>query len=284
MMPIGQALGRVGALLLVFLAVHPVPAQDQSGRSIFEAQCSSCHTIGGGEGVGPDLAGLSARRKPAWILAFIRAPDLLFRDKDPEALALLQKYQGLPMPNLGLSEDEVRAVALFLGQPPNAANEAGRSAAEEGEGKGEVAVGRSLFTGSKGFWAGGSSCLACHNVAGLGFLGGGSLGPDLTGAAKRYGATGLAAALGALPFPTMRPIYRDRPFDPGEIADLVAFLRDPGGGPVQDATLPFLSFGVEGLVAVYLLLMLPWSRRLRRLRISLSSEDSDGLDQGSRPT
>ena len=41
-------------------------------------------------------------------------------------------------------------------------------------------------------------------------MGGGSLGPDLSHVATRYGEAGLTAALTGLPFPTMQGVFAAR--------------------------------------------------------------------------
>lgn len=66
--------------------------------------------------------------------------------------------------------------------------------------------------------------MACHSLAGIGALGGGALGPDLTLAASKFGDAGLAAILASIPFPTMTPIFGRRPLTPAEQADLRAFI------------------------------------------------------------
>ena len=49
------------------------------GATVFEERCASCHTIGGGDGKGPDLAAAAMRRDPMWVSAMILAPDSMFR-------------------------------------------------------------------------------------------------------------------------------------------------------------------------------------------------------------
>jgi mono/diheme cytochrome c family protein len=89
----------------------------------------------------------------------------------------------------------------------------------------KAALGKSLFTGSDRLANGGPPCLSCHSVAGIGALGGGALGPDLTGAYAKYGGEqGLAGVLQTIAFPTMQPIYGDQPLTEVEVSNLVAFL------------------------------------------------------------
>lgn len=87
---------------------------DQPGQALFVKACSSCHTIGKGDKIGPDLAHVSARRPHDWLRAFVSRPDRAFAAKDPVALAMAKKYRGLRMPNLGLSEQDAADVLAYV--------------------------------------------------------------------------------------------------------------------------------------------------------------------------
>src|SRR5256886_3206563 len=80
------------------------------GEYFFQSQCSVCHSVGQGDKMGPDLAGVTARRDRAWLARYITAPDKMLAEGDPIAVALFEKYQYARMPNLRLSSDEVAAV------------------------------------------------------------------------------------------------------------------------------------------------------------------------------
>ncbi len=87
---------------------------DQPGQALFIKACSSCHTIGKGDRIGPDLANVSTRRPHDWLKAFVSRPDKMFAAKDPVALAMAKKYRGLRMPNLGLSEQDAADVLAYV--------------------------------------------------------------------------------------------------------------------------------------------------------------------------
>jgi cytochrome c oxidase subunit 2 len=84
------------------------------GKIIFEQKCSACHTIGGGNQVGPDLSGVTQRRPEDWLLRFITAPDKLIAAKDPTATALVKQFNQIVMPNLGLTDGEARSLLDHL--------------------------------------------------------------------------------------------------------------------------------------------------------------------------
>ena len=81
---------------------------------IFQSRCSPCHSIGKGDSVGPDLAGVTSRRGRPWLLRYLRAPDQLRAANDPIALALFEKYKKVPMPNLRLTDGEIAMLLAFL--------------------------------------------------------------------------------------------------------------------------------------------------------------------------
>lgn len=84
------------------------------GKVLYEQKCAACHTIGGGDRIGPDLHGVAARRPEAWLLRFITAPDKMIAAKDEVAVRLYEKYNRIIMPNLGLSEADARAVLAHI--------------------------------------------------------------------------------------------------------------------------------------------------------------------------
>lgn len=91
------------------------------GEYIFRTRCASCHTIGGGDlrgddtaHVGPDLLAVGSRRDPAWLARWIREPDVMIAEKDPIALAMVEQYKGVVMPNFRLTETDVENVIEFI--------------------------------------------------------------------------------------------------------------------------------------------------------------------------
>lgn len=84
------------------------------GQALFAKACAACHTIGGGDLVGPDLAGLGERRAEGWLRRFLRSPDALRRAGDRLALALAERYPDVPMPNLSLSDDDVDDLLVYI--------------------------------------------------------------------------------------------------------------------------------------------------------------------------
>ena len=94
---------------------------NRQGQALFIKLCSNCHTVGRGDHIGPDLAGVSQRRDPVWLRNFIQTPDKMRAAKDPLALELLEKYNGVLMPNLSLVDNDAQDVIAYI------ENETGRS-------------------------------------------------------------------------------------------------------------------------------------------------------------
>jgi protein SCO1 len=90
------------------------PSRSDAGAYVFQSRCGACHTVGKGDTVGPDLAAVTTRRERDWLVRYLKHPDQMLADKDPIAVALFEKYQNVPMPNLRLTEGEIAAVLSFL--------------------------------------------------------------------------------------------------------------------------------------------------------------------------
>jgi mono/diheme cytochrome c family protein len=88
---------------------QPAP---QEGVKLYQQYCVSCHTVGGGRLVGPDLKGVTERRSQEWLVRFITEPEQMRKD-DPIAIANLKQF-GIPMPRLGLTEQQVTALLAYF--------------------------------------------------------------------------------------------------------------------------------------------------------------------------
>lgn len=247
------------------------PAEDQApdpAVELFVAKCASCHTVGKGDRIGPDLAGVHERRDRDWILQMIGDPNSLLAS-DPVARRLLVEYDNVRMPDPGIPQEQV--VTLYdlivrctdepcelVGQfvPVTEATEA------------DFARGEALFLGHERTANGSVACVSCHTVGGLDtFVPGGTLAADLTHVFARLGDEGLDAALKNPAFPVMNKVFTDHPLEPDEAFALRAFLYEAnrsGGTAGDNASLPL--FGVLGAVVVLVILNAFWSRRLRGVR------------------
>ncbi len=251
-------------LILTSVVFAKPLAQTPDGETLFkEKGCNACHTIGGGDLVGPDLAGVTERRTEEWLTRWLTAPDQMLTS-DPDAQALLAKYNNVPMPNLGLKPDEVSALIAYLGGGATAGG------AAAGLPAGDAVSGKAYFVGDKRFENGGPHCISCHSVAGLGSLGGGNLGPDLTTSGFVQSDVAFASFMGAPSTQTMGAIWAKTPLTAQEQADLYAFLskasvtqREPS------ALLQIALLSAVGAAVLIFLAQLTWGKRLRGVRIPM---------------
>ncbi len=90
------------------------PGRFGPGQYVFATHCAPCHSVGGGDKIGPDLLGVTAVRDHEWLMRFITTPDKVLDSKDAVARALLVKYKGVRMPSLALNPVDVGEVIRYL--------------------------------------------------------------------------------------------------------------------------------------------------------------------------
>ena len=93
------------------------------GAKYFKVNCAACHTIGGGDSTGPDLAGVSKRRKVDWIVKFVNYPEGMiigdaeepgYEKPDPTAVALAKLYKPAIMAEQQMTKAEVEGLLKYI--------------------------------------------------------------------------------------------------------------------------------------------------------------------------
>lgn len=84
----------------------------KNGKETFYKLCTACHRPDK-KFIGPPVTGILDRRSPEWVMNMILNP-VEMTQKDPIAKALMVEYNGAPMPNQGLSEDDARAILEYF--------------------------------------------------------------------------------------------------------------------------------------------------------------------------
>ena len=113
----------LGVLMIVtWLAPIKLGIAAETGQQIIQDICAPCHTIGKGKLVGPDLAGVTARREANWLRRQIKEPDKLIEEKDPLALQLLKEAEDVEMPPPEISDEGLAAVIAYLKSTEQLAN------------------------------------------------------------------------------------------------------------------------------------------------------------------
>lgn len=251
------------------------------GAAIFSSKCSACHTIGKGKTVGPDLKGITSAEPHDWLVKWISSPSSMVSSGDATATKLVKQYP-LQMPDLGLSQSDVEAVLTYISQQSGGGASAGAAAAPAAAfPTGDSVHGRELFVGGSRFQNGGAPCMSCHSISGIGALGGGTLGPDLSNAVNEYGGvTGIENILSTLPSPTMNAVWSKDPLTPQEIADVSSFIKE-----ASVTERPLNSIGqlallaIVGLVILAIIIATYWRRRLLSVRIAMVTNANGGVGQ-----
>src|ERR1035437_8192288 len=104
-------------LLVLLLAATAESAPEipsyEKGRGLFDNKCTLCHTIGGGKKIGPDLKGITERRKRDWVLRWIDNPEDVIASGDDIAREMVMDYP-IWMPSIGLSKNEIINLLSYL--------------------------------------------------------------------------------------------------------------------------------------------------------------------------
>ena len=90
----------------------PTDATAVRGKLAFESKCLACHSIAGGDKLGPDLYQVTKRHDEAWLARWLKSPEQMLAS-DATAKALLDTYK-IPMPNQNLSEAEIREYLAYF--------------------------------------------------------------------------------------------------------------------------------------------------------------------------
>ena len=271
----------LATVLLTGALAAPALAQDVSEETVnyFKANCTSCHTIGGGRLTGPDLKGVTERQSPEWLATFIVNPARVINGGDAYALDMKREAKDQVMPTLpGLTKDLAsKLVELIVVESAKEKSRfVGLQLSDRPLTDEDVAYGRALFNGGTAIASGAPACIGCHQVDGTGGFGGGRLGPDLTDVYSRLeGRKPLAAWLAAPPSLTMQPIFSDHPLESDEVLSMVAYLKSTAesGRPTPGhGAFAFLIAGMAGAVVILVGFDLIWRRRFRGVRRRLVME------------
>lgn len=259
--------------LLLAGLLGPAAARAQDAATFFRQSCSSCHTVGGGKLVGPDLKDVTKRKDRPWLLNFVQNPKAVLDSGDPYALKLKEEAGGAVMvPIAGMTPQRAQELLALIEAESKLAKSQfqGLQITDEPFSPADIARGRNLFTGRIRLANGGASCMSCHTTGGMTGLSGGRLGPDLTRVYERLkGRKGLASWLQAPATATMQPVFAKTPLTNEEILPLVAWLEaeaQRGGEDDGTARLTFLLLGLGGAAAGLAVFDGAWRKRFRAVR------------------
>ena len=102
----------VGPIKSLTLNAEIDQAMATKGGEVFKKMCTACHKVGK-KFIGPAPNGILEKRTPEWIMNMILDPEGMVKN-DPLAKQLLIEFNGSPMANQNLSEEEARAVLEYF--------------------------------------------------------------------------------------------------------------------------------------------------------------------------
>ena len=84
----------------------------KNGEELYNQMCSACHkpTV---KFIGPAPKDILDRRSPEWVMNMILNPQEMM-EKNATAKALLEEYNNVPMTDLELTEEQVRAILEYF--------------------------------------------------------------------------------------------------------------------------------------------------------------------------
>ncbi|MBT5078508.1 MAG: cytochrome c [Candidatus Marinimicrobia bacterium] len=263
----------LSTMIVIFLVITLGRSQNQAD-TFFKQNCASCHTIGGGRLTGPDLKNIHLRKDDQWIKDFIADPQAVINSGDQYAKKIVDDSRGVIMPKVaGLTSFITQSIVNLIKEESSKERSkfSGNSIQDRPLTAADISLGELLFIGRKKFKNNGPACISCHHVNGLGYLGGGYLGPNLT---TVYGELGgknaLAAWLSNPSSETMSPIYNNHPIDESEVLPLVAFFNNESRKNIQlngnENDFLFMLYGIIGLVTFLIIFDLFWGNRINSIR------------------
>jgi len=259
-----RAFIRALALLLLVIAggVRLAWADDEDSEgggakfsaeaaATFNKRCTACHTFGKGVKVGPDLKGVTGRRRRDWLIKFIHASSTVINSGDATAVSLFAEFKKQRMPDwTDLSEKQINDILDFIAvggpdiKPPDERNAELASSSD-------LELGRQLFSGERHFKHGIQPCSTCHSVQGTRW--GGSLGPDLTQTYFKFQDRALTEFLRHPCFQWETAGAGSHYLTAKEVFALKSFLRQAGSrksAQVESPSPPSPSAGAEQATSV----------------------------------
>lgn len=102
----------VGPISEVKLGSTVDEAMAKHGKEVYEKMCTACHKPTE-KFIGPAPQGILERRSPEWVMNMILNPEQMVKE-DPIAKKLLMEFNGSPMANQHLSQEDARAVLEYF--------------------------------------------------------------------------------------------------------------------------------------------------------------------------
>lgn len=102
----------VGPIMSVTLAPEIDQTMAARGKEVYDKMCIACHKADK-KYIGPAPKGILERRTPEWVMNMILNPEVMIV-QDPLAKELLMEFNGAPMANQNLTEEEARSILEYF--------------------------------------------------------------------------------------------------------------------------------------------------------------------------
>lgn len=102
----------VGPITSLELSSEIDQALVTQGEDVYKKMCTACHRAEK-KFIGPAPKGILERRSPEWVMNMILNPEKMVKE-DQLAKDLLMEFNGSPMANQNLTEEEARAVLEYF--------------------------------------------------------------------------------------------------------------------------------------------------------------------------
>ncbi|GAA4289673.1 c-type cytochrome [Aestuariibaculum suncheonense] len=102
----------IGPITSIILASEIDQNIASHGKDIFNKMCTACHRPDK-KFIGPSPVGILEKRSPEWIMNMILNPEEMVQ-RNQLAKDLLIEFNGSPMPNQSLSEENARAILEYF--------------------------------------------------------------------------------------------------------------------------------------------------------------------------
>src|SRR3990172_5511038 len=86
----------------------------QDGEQLFKSNCASCHSIGKGKVVGPDLKGIHSKRDEKWLTNWIKSSQKMIKDGDTIAVRIYAENNNVMMPDAFINDEQINSVLAFI--------------------------------------------------------------------------------------------------------------------------------------------------------------------------
>ena len=102
----------VGPIKSVTLSPEIDQALAKKGEEVYSQMCMACHRVDK-KFIGPAPTGVLKRRSPEWVMNMILNPEVMVKE-DALAKELMAEFNGAPMANQGLTEDQARSILEYF--------------------------------------------------------------------------------------------------------------------------------------------------------------------------